>query len=168
MTRKVWNDTAGQLEKRPPTIGLVACSKSKLDRAAPARELYTSPLFKMSLSYLQARCGFVYVLSAHHGLVELEQPIKPYDSVLTSRSKAERTAWARRIVGTLVDRHGRGFMATAMAGDVYTAPLRTAIVSYDPMRRGAWQPVGKLVEPLHAMQVGQRLSFLKAQLQEAA
>lgn len=30
-------------------IGLVGCGKTKLDNAAPARDIYTSPLFRAAL-----------------------------------------------------------------------------------------------------------------------
>lgn len=54
-------------------IGLISCSAQKLDRPAPARELYCSPLFKKSIAYAEPRCSTTYVLSALHGLVALDQ-----------------------------------------------------------------------------------------------
>jgi hypothetical protein len=53
-------------------VGLVACSRLKADRPAPARELYVSPLFRAARAYAERRHGpgRWFILSAHHGLVD--------------------------------------------------------------------------------------------------
>ena len=57
---------------------LVGCGKSKLDRSAPARDLYTGLLFKAALAVAEAEFGEdVWILSAKHdldtALAEIEQ-----------------------------------------------------------------------------------------------
>jgi hypothetical protein len=63
-------------------VGLVACSAGKLDRPAPARELYTSQLFCKARLYVETHCDRWYVLSARHGLVAPERVLAPYDERL--------------------------------------------------------------------------------------
>lgn len=147
-------------------IGLLSCGAQKLDRAAPARDLYTSPLFRLSLAYLEHRCDVAYVLSALHGVVELGRVLAPYDARLGG--KAHRQRWARTAAGTLIGRHDRNDEVVMLAGADYASPLVVALRTYDGMRRTAdggytyqgWR--GPIVEPLARMQIGQRLSWLNA------
>lgn len=126
-------------------VGLVSCSAQKLDRAAPARELYCSALFRLSLAYATARADAVYVLSAKYGLVELDQVLAPYDLKLDALSAAGRRAWGARVAAELERRHGRRTVI-ALAGATYVHALRLHGVD--------------VIEPLAGMQIGQRLAFL--------
>ena len=138
-------------------IGLVACSKTKLDRAAPARELYTSPLFKLSLAYAEAHCSAVYVISAEHGIVELDRVIAPYCTTLADLSPARRSLWWQGIVAWLLLRlYADDSRLMILAGESYVAPIDAAL-------RGT----AEIVEPLRGMQIGERLSFLRAQAPKA-
>lgn len=149
-------------------IGLVACSAQKLDRPAPARELYCSPLFRKSLAYAEPRCGRVYVLSGALGLIDLDTVTAPYDRRLGGKKESE--AWARRVASTLIDRHGREVDYLILAGADYAGPLATALRTYDGYRGDRWTGVlrDRILEPLTGMQVGERLRWLNAQLAEAA
>jgi hypothetical protein len=141
-------------------IGLVSCSAQKLDRPAPARELYCSPLFRKSLAYAEARCSRVYVLSAALGLVELEAEIAPYDRRLGR--KKEREAWAHRVASALIDRHGREVEYLILAGNDYAGPLAAALRTYDGYRDEVWGgvPRQRIIQPLLGLQVGERLRKL--------
>ena len=57
------DDTPGS-----PDGVLVGCVKSKLDHPAPARDLYTSALFRKARAHAEATGGPWFVLSAEHGL----------------------------------------------------------------------------------------------------
>lgn len=98
------------------TIYLVGCGKAKLDRPAPAQELYTGALFQKSMSYalrMHARAWSeradgapvdvpkVCILSALHGLVWPTRTLAPYDLALASMPHAERLAWGVRVAGEL-------------------------------------------------------------------
>lgn len=61
------------------SIGLVGCSGPKREAPAPARQLYTSQLFRSTLALAERRHDVVYVISAKHELVELDQVVAPYD-----------------------------------------------------------------------------------------
>jgi hypothetical protein len=147
-------------------IGLLSCSATKLDRAAPASQLYTSPLFRMSLAYLKVRCAVIYVLSARHGLLETERVIEPYDQRLGGKKERER--WARTIAIQLGSRHKRETEIILLAGADYARPLVTALHTLDGMKRGAdggyrysgWR--APIMQPLAGMTVGRRLQWLSA------
>lgn len=62
---------------------IVPCGGAKLDGTHPARELYTGSAFRHQLAAAEAivasEGGQVLILSALHGLVELDQPVASYD-----------------------------------------------------------------------------------------
>ncbi len=133
-------------------VGLVACCKTKLDHAAPVRDLYTSPLFRLSLAYAEARCEAVYVASAQHDLLELGRMLAPYNRTMASLTPMQRRLFGAGVARGLVDRHGSRFELLILAGAAYVDPIRAAL-----SRMGAQID---LREPLLGMQIGERLSFL--------
>jgi len=82
-------------------IGLVGCVKSKRPGSAPARDLYTSPLFRGRKRWVERTCDRWFVLSALHGLVEPARELPPYDTTLKDASVAERYAWSDRVLRDL-------------------------------------------------------------------
>jgi hypothetical protein len=79
-------------------IGLVSCSKRKLDHPCPARDLYTvSVLFCKARAYCERHYDGWYILSAKHGLVHPGDDLAPYDVTLKRMRVAERRAWGRRV-----------------------------------------------------------------------
>lgn len=81
-------------------LGLIGCSATKLDRPAPARELYTGDLFRSALRLAEARCERVLVLSAKHGAVSLDTVLRPYDEQLPTK-RADLTQLAVRVAWEL-------------------------------------------------------------------
>lgn len=63
-------------------IGLIGCVHTKLDTPAPARDLYTSPLFKYRRLYVETFCHDWGILSAKHGLLLPDQVVEPYEEKL--------------------------------------------------------------------------------------
>lgn len=135
-------------------IGLVSCSQQKLSHSAPARELYCSPLFKLSLKYAESLCETTYVLSAKHGLVELDQVLDPYDMPLGKMSKQMRNAWGCRVASSIFQRHKEG-QFLLLAGVDYMLALRYGTRHENQSR---------IEDPLKGMMIGERLSLLKARL----
>jgi hypothetical protein len=84
-----------------PLIGLVGCVKEKLTHAAPAKDLYTSPLFIDRRRDVEGRASRWFILSAKHGLVDPEQVLEPYDRTLSSLPIASRRGWSRDVLGGL-------------------------------------------------------------------
>ncbi|HMM55093.1 MAG TPA: hypothetical protein PKC23_08765 [Candidatus Desulfobacillus sp.] len=83
-------------------IALISCSAKKLPYRALAKDLYASPLFQMQLGYArQIAADAIFILSAKHGLIGLDEEIEPYEKTLKSMGKNERRAWAAGVVDDL-------------------------------------------------------------------
>lgn len=140
--------------RRAVRVGLVACAKTKRDREAPARELYKSGLFTLSLAHAEKRCDETFVVSAAHGLLELDQVVQPYDRTLRDLPKKERLAWGSRLVDAVAGRYGPlALHVLVFAGLDYLEPIEAAA------RRRAWV----LEAPLARKTIGQRLAWLKSE-----
>ena len=137
-------------------IALVGCSGPKLDRPAPARQFYTSPLFRSALSLAEARHDVVYVVSAKHELVTLDQVVAPYDLAMSDVAKEWRAIWGTRVWESLQRRHQRvDRQVFIYAGKDYARPIQRA-----GFNRATFH------EPLAKMQIGQRLKWLREQLEK--
>jgi hypothetical protein len=107
-------------------IALVACSKRKRDHPAPARDLYTGPLFRAARSYVESAGLRWYILSARHGLVYPDRNLYPYDLCLADLDHAERERWGYRVAAGL---QSEGLIPLAahswliLAGKAYRAHL---------------------------------------------
>ena len=88
---------------------VVPCSAAKLDRAAPARELYASAHFAHVLAAAEAAAAFdgsqVFILSALHGLVRPDEVLAPYDVRIGDAEAitAETLASSPRLMGLVLD-----------------------------------------------------------------
>lgn len=81
---------------------LVSCTKSKLGRAAPAADLYTSTFFRLSRSLIERAGADWRILSAKYGLVAPTDVIAPYELTLKTMGVAHRRRWAEGIGSDLL------------------------------------------------------------------
>ena len=135
-------------------VGLIGCSASKLDRSAPARELYTGELFKVSVAWLEhfhvPEWG---ILSAKHGLVMPEQVIEPYDVCLARLPAEERKAWAKRTGEQIGKRWGKySTIFIVIAGAEYREALDRFPYAEDVI--GHWGRMRRLRGKRQAMGIG--------------
>lgn len=83
-------EVKAELDGRKPIV-CIACGESKLDRAAPAGELYTSDAFKKNLEAALALVdgdrSRVFVISAKHGYLPLDQVVDPYEASFKQRER---------------------------------------------------------------------------------
>ncbi len=83
-------------------IVLVACAQQKLAHPAKARDLYVSSSFRSSLAYAESlNPDAIFILSAKHELVRLDQELAPYDKTLNGKSPAVVRAWACAVLSQL-------------------------------------------------------------------
>ena len=87
-------------------IGLVGCVKSKGSVPAPARDLYTSALFRGRRAYVERSCQTWFILSAEHGLVDPDRVLAPYERSVTVMSRAEWREWSQNVLDVLRGRIG--------------------------------------------------------------
>lgn len=84
------------------SIVLISCCKEKLPHAAPAADLYQSENYKNRLAYANSlKPDGIFILSAKHHLVELNQTLEPYDVNLADKSSEEKTEWAKTVLKEL-------------------------------------------------------------------
>ncbi|MCK4872833.1 MAG: hypothetical protein KAS72_08925 [Phycisphaerales bacterium] len=137
------------------TIALVSCVKSKRSSDSPARDLYTSALFRKMRAYAERNADGWYVLSAKYGLVHPGTIIEPYELTLKTMSRAERRAWAdavhKQMQAQGLLQPGRTFLW--LAGRPYKEDLAGLLAGYSQE------------DPLAGMQIGVRLQWLNQQLQ---
>ncbi|WP_262852281.1 DUF6884 domain-containing protein [Mumia quercus] len=134
-----------------PDLVLVGCVKKKLDVPAPAKDLYTSTLFRKERAYAEQAGARWFVLSAEHGLVDPEQVLEPYDLRLSKTSRDYRRAWGARVVKQLGEAVGTvdGRTIEVHAGSAYADAIRGLLSG-----EGA-----TVIEPLAGLTMGARLSW---------
>ncbi len=139
------------VDGEPADVLLVGCVKSKLDRPAPARDLYTSPLFRKERAYAEANGVPWFVLSAEHGLVEPSRVIEPYELRLGSTDRGYRVAWGASVVEDLANVLGdlTSKRVEVHAGAAYVKAIRKLLTD-----AGA-----TVVEPLEGLTMGERLAW---------
>lgn len=135
------------------TVVLVACSSSKLDHRAPARNLYTSTLFKLARRYAETQAKWWYILSARHGLVRPSDCLEPYDEVLP-RSSVARELWALDVADLLDQWWGipSSTKVVILGGQRYAEPLASIL-----QERGY-----EVSLPLKGKGIGKMQAWLKA------
>ena len=85
---------------------LVGCVKTQLDHAAPADELFISPLFRYRREFAERSGRPWFVLSSRYGLLAPETVVEPYDFPLARQPVGYRRQWAARVVGDLASSVG--------------------------------------------------------------
>jgi hypothetical protein len=135
-------------------VALVGCSASKLQHPAPARELYTSALFRTSLAYAEGTCDALLIVSALHGVIAPNAVIGPYDRSLRQYNKREREGWGVRTIGHLLPAFEVPPQLVILAGTLYA----------DALAYGAhWHSLPRPKTPLRGVTgFGLRLQWLKA------
>lgn len=80
-------------------IVLISCASRKLSQRSKAKDLYISTLFKLNLKYAEKLApDKIYILSAKHGLLSLDQEINPYEQTLNNMPSDELKQWASRVL----------------------------------------------------------------------
>lgn len=147
---------AARPQPQRETIVLVACSKKKGAGAAPAEDLYTSPLFRKARRYAELHGDRWFIISALHGLTEPKQVIKPYNVTLKSFRKREREQWAHcHVLSRLPKRAAAGSRIIILAGRAYYEQLESEL-----KRRGYQVEI-----PMRGLDIYAMLRFLNKELE---
>lgn len=145
-------------------IVLVGCASQKLGRPAPARDLYVSDLFRKASAYAEATGAHWFILSAKHGLVHPDAVLEPYDAKLGTKTSPPVHQWAKGVVGQLAAQMADLGLAWSDVELVLLAGAQYAVLAHH-------LPAGDKVrvhveEPLKGLGIGQRLSWLKRELED--
>lgn len=139
-------------------IALIACTKSKRASRSSAAQLYTSPLFNKSLLYASTIARRIHILSAKHGLLNLDDKVDPYELSIKDLSSAEKKEWALRVGAKLRQIVTSKDTVHILAGQDYYLPLMETLktirctVSF----------------PLSDLSLGNRIRWLRKENKEAA
>ncbi len=135
-------------------VALVGCGKEKRGYAAPARDLYTGPLFCAARTWAETFADRWFILSAQHGLLSPETVIEPYDLKLSALTREAREAWGE-------------WTGAQVAAEVSDDPDETVVAFaggeyLDTLRHhgsGHWR--WRVRDPLEGLELGHRLAWFK-------
>lgn len=137
-------------------IVLLSCTKSKLDKPAPAQELYSpSPTFQKTLEYgKQLKPDKMYILSAKHHLVPLDKKLAPYDLTLKDMKKDEKEKWGQIVMKQMKEKGINPNKNTFifLTGTEYMKPLLEYI------------PEQNIETPLEGLKMGERMKWLNSKI----
>jgi len=129
-------------------IVLISCVSKKLTHTARARDIYVSPLFRLNLAYAESlNPDAIYVLSAKHGLLPLDDEIAPYDLTLNTMGTAQIKAWAAGVVAQLA-------AVTDLKRD------RFVFLAGDKYRKFIVPRLAQFEVPMQGLTIGRQLQFL--------
>lgn len=146
------------------TIVLVGCGKEKLSRSAPAKDMYTGPLFKKARAYAERVGDDWRIISAKYGLLHPDEVIEPYDETVSGKPQRERRIWAicvrNSISCNLLDwthENGQNWRCdpvrfVCLAGEPY-------LLCFD-IDAQAIRKFCVIEKPMEGMGIGKRLQFL--------
>ena len=113
-------------------IVLISCAKGKLSYKSKAKNLYISNLFRSNLKYAESlNPDKIFILSAKHGLVDLEEELEPYELSLSMISTKERETWAKNVIRKLGEKSDlKKDEIIFLAGEKYRRYLLPYISNY--------------------------------------
>lgn len=136
-------------KNRPQHIGLISCVKTKQPKPSPARDLYKGPYFRAMRAYVEASCDDYRILSAVHGVLHPATRTWPYQTTLNDFSRAEREAWAHKVLRRLQAEFPKGTVFQIHGGEAYTSILAPLLE-----RHGY-----AVVQPVPRLRIGERLQW---------
>jgi len=135
---------------------VIACGGRKLPHPAPARELYTGPLFRAARAWAeQSPGGRWFILSAHHGLVHPDTVVEPYDVYVTKDKR--HLEWAVGKIGAALQGTVPAHLDRPETAVTVAAPLRY----YLALSRYSDMSVSWAFEDLTQTRMGFQLQWLR-------
>ena len=147
-------------------IVLISCVSKKGNKKTKAKDLYEGQLFKNSLVYgKKLNSDKIFILSALHHLVSLDQEIEPYNVTLSYVPPAKRNPrlkvltkhearlWGLNVLkelGEVADLKNDEFII--LAGQSYIKPIKSGLTH--------------IIEPLKGIVLGKRPGKLKELIKE--
>lgn len=143
-------------------VALVACSKSKLNHSAPARDIYTGRLFQAARAWAEDHCDSWWILSAEHCLLRPDTVIWPYEASLADLTEYERRVWAWYAFDEIRQARRAGAFPLPANGHTKTEIVFLAGLHYRKYLVGDLLAAGYVVcQPLTGLGYGQQVQFLQ-------
>lgn len=137
-------------------IILVACVAKKLDRPAPAKDLYQSTWFKKARKYAELTGDRWFILSALYGLVHPEMKLGHYNHTLKGQSDDAKRQWAEKVVRQLAAIIGEPSEVVILAGLDYRRHLEIEL-----LRDGH-----TIYVPMTGLGIGQQVKWLNERIKQ--
>lgn len=138
----------------------LSCVSEKADHRCQAKDLYISPLFQKSYAYAQKlNPDNIYILSAKHYVVDIDEEISPYNETLNDMSADEKREWVDNVLKKLdekgIDRNEKTIF---LAGHSYLDYLIEYFSDYEiPYQDEGLSGIGYILQWLDE-QIGVELS----------
>lgn len=130
-------------------IVLIACAKGKARNRVRASLMYQSPLFQSNLRFAKTLApSRIFILSALHGLLPLDQVIDPYDLTLNRMSDSQIQEWSKKVLWQM-----------ASAG-LDHAKDEFIFLAGDKYRKYLAQHLANVKVPMAGLSIGKQLQFL--------
>lgn len=130
-------------------IVLISCASQKLTHPAKVKDMYVSTLFRLNLMYANSLdSDGIYILSAKHGLLCLDQEIEPYEQTLNNMPVNEVKEWANQVLEQLTE----------------VACLEDAEITFlagNKYRKYLIPHIQNALIPLEGLRIGEQLQRLK-------
>jgi len=138
-------------------VALVSCVKSKRDKPATPKNLYTSPYFEKMSSFAEQHHDDWWILSAKHVLLNPnDDPIEPYDETLSGARVAEKRKWSKRVAEQLDDEG-------LLSGD-HTLVLHAGRDYYDELLPLLKETSVTIERPVEGLAIGERMAWYNNRL----
>lgn len=82
---------------KPFRLALLPCTKTKNPHGLTAQTLYSGGAFSLMMRHAQQRADRIMILSAKYGLLDLADPVEPYEQWLPDLKPEERQRLARLV-----------------------------------------------------------------------
>lgn len=130
-------------------VVLISCVKTKATERKRCDELYLSDLFKKSLAYAHSlKPDRIFILSAKHGLVALDQELDPYDDTLNTMKVPQIKLWSNKVLDQLRQ-------VADLKADRFT------FLAAEKYRRFLLPQLDQFEIPMKGLGIGRQLQFLK-------
>lgn len=134
-------------------IGLVGWGgKNKLDREAPARDMYLGALAQSSFKWMTRNCERFYILSANYHLLHPDKKIQPYPFLFKDLDELDKESWGHVTIEKLAWETELDKPILVMAGSEYIQSLVNA----------AKETQAKIYDPCPKMTMGMRLNWIRS------
>ncbi len=140
-------------------VAVIACGARKQATHAPARELYTGPLFRSAMAHASApgRYDQIVIISGMHGALRADDMVAPYELWLAKEMEGYQREWGRRTAQGLdalthsADRHR---LLTFLAPALYCDLVIPYLTSWSWTTPASWRT------PLRGLGIGEQRAKL--------
>jgi hypothetical protein len=116
------------------TVVLLMCGKNKLPCKAKVKDLYTSGRFRKSIEYAETLTtkDNIFVLSAKHGVLDLDREIEPYNKSIYKMNSDEKNEWANMVIAQLESRYDiNNDRFVFLTDDYYNEPIYPKLKNFE-------------------------------------